>query len=133
MSALDKQEGGDHYRMLNPQPAAVLRAWNVNHLEGEAIYRILRHQNKNGRDDLLKAIHTLELILELDYSEKPWDEMISAYNPRTKPWDASDTASALREHQEPSHDIKAYIDSLNRGWTDGQTAFKSGAVKNSGT
>lgn len=65
--ALAKQVGGDHYRNLCPQPAEVLRAWSVNHLEGEAIYRILRHRSKNGREDIEKAIHTLQLILELDY------------------------------------------------------------------
>ena len=69
MSALDKQEGGDHYRNLDPQPAKILRAWNVPHLEGEVIYRTLRHQQKNGREDILKAIHTLQLILELDYAD----------------------------------------------------------------
>ena len=68
MSALDTQIGGDHYRNLNPQPASVLRAWNVPHLEGEVIYRVLRAPQKNGREDILKAIHTLELILELDYT-----------------------------------------------------------------
>jgi hypothetical protein len=68
MSALDKQEGGDHYLSLDPQPAKILRAWNVPHLEGEVIYRVLRAPQKNGREDILKAIHTLELILELDYT-----------------------------------------------------------------
>ena len=68
MSAFDNQEGGDHYLNLDPQPASVLRSWQVRHLEGEAIYRILRHQHKNGREDILKAIHTLELILEMDYT-----------------------------------------------------------------
>ena len=67
MSALDKQVGGNHYADMPSQPARFLRDNSVPHLEGEAIYRILRHKSKNGREDLEKAIHTLELILELDY------------------------------------------------------------------
>jgi hypothetical protein len=70
MSATDNQEGGDHYRLLDPQPATVLRCWQTPHLEGEAIYRILRHRRKNGAEDIRKAIHTLELVLELDYGQR---------------------------------------------------------------
>lgn len=70
MSALDKQVAGGHYKSLHPQPAEVLRSWNVPHLEGEAIYRVIRHRSKNGAEDIQKAIHTLELILELDYGSE---------------------------------------------------------------
>ena len=71
MSAFDYQVGGSHYKDLAIQPAQFLRALNVPHLEGEAIYRILRHSQKNGKQDLEKAIHTLQLIIEMDYSPKP--------------------------------------------------------------
>ena len=67
MSAFKHQVGGDHYASMKSQPAQFLRDNSVPHLEGEAIYRILRHKSKNGAEDLRKAIHTLELILELDY------------------------------------------------------------------
>ncbi len=68
MSAFDHQVGGSHYKDLAIQPAQFLRALNVRHLEGEAIYRILRHAQKNGKQDLEKAIHTLQLIIEMDYA-----------------------------------------------------------------
>jgi len=67
MSAFDRQEGGSHYKDLAIQPAEFLRALNTPHLEGEVIYRTLRHRAKNGAEDIRKAIHALELILELDY------------------------------------------------------------------
>tara|TARA_R110002020_G_scaffold159106_2_gene342745 strand:+ start:3720 stop:3926 length:207 start_codon:yes stop_codon:yes gene_type:complete len=67
MSAFDRQEDGLHYKDLHPQPAAVLRSWEIDHLEGEVIYRVIRHRNKNGASDIKKAIHALEMILELDY------------------------------------------------------------------
>ena len=67
MSAFDTQVGGSHYKDFKIQPAEFLRANYVPHLEGEAIYRILRHAKKGGREDLLKAIHTIQLIIELDY------------------------------------------------------------------
>ena len=35
--------------------------------EGCAIKYIIRHQDKNGKEDLLKAIHFIEMIIERDY------------------------------------------------------------------
>jgi hypothetical protein len=69
VSAFNKQIGGSHYVGLAMQPAPFIRANNVPHLEAEAIYRILRHKTKAGREDLEKAIHTLQLIIELDYPD----------------------------------------------------------------
>lgn len=66
----DRQVGGDHYKLYAIQPAVFLRSANVPHLEGEAIYHVLRHARKNGVEDLDKAIHYIELIKELDYKEK---------------------------------------------------------------
>lgn len=64
------QVGGDHYKNMKIQPAEFLRQLDVPHLEGEAIYRILRHKHKAGRQDLEKAIHTLQIILKLDYEKE---------------------------------------------------------------
>lgn len=63
----DQQVGGSHYSQLSPQPFAVLRQWGVPHAEGEAIYHILRHGNKDGAIDLDKAISYLEMIKANDY------------------------------------------------------------------
>ena len=39
----------------------------VKWYEGCAIKYIIRHQDKNGKEDLLKAIHFIEMIIERDY------------------------------------------------------------------
>lgn len=67
MSALSTQVGGDWYKNMRPQPAPVIRSWGLPHLEGEVIYRTLRHKDKGGAEDIKKAIHSLMLILEHDY------------------------------------------------------------------
>ena len=36
--------------------------------EGSVIKYILRHQDKGGKEDLKKAIHFIEMIIERDYS-----------------------------------------------------------------
>jgi len=70
-SAFTEQVGGEHYKNLAIQPAEFLRANKVPHLEGEIIYRVLRHAQKNGREDLEKAIHSLRLLIEMEYEGKP--------------------------------------------------------------
>lgn len=69
MSALDKQVGGGHYKTLKIQPVEYITANNIPYLEANVIKYTTRHSSKNGKEDVLKAIHYLELILELQYGE----------------------------------------------------------------
>jgi hypothetical protein len=69
MTALSKQEGGNHYKGCKIQPVEYIRANNIPYLEANVIKYVTRHKLKNGKQDILKAIHYLELILEMDYSE----------------------------------------------------------------
>jgi hypothetical protein len=55
--SLEKQVGGKHYKSMKIQPA-----------EGNAIKYICRHSNKGKAEDIKKAIHYLEMILERDYN-----------------------------------------------------------------
>jgi hypothetical protein len=65
--ALDEQEGGSHYKDLAIQPVEFITANNLTFLEGCVIKRVCRHRSKNGAEDIRKAIHELNLILELEY------------------------------------------------------------------
>lgn len=69
MSAFNEQVGGGHYKGLEPQPMAVLHSWGLPYAEGSAIYYILRWRRKGGLEDLRKAKHTLELLIELEQSK----------------------------------------------------------------
>ena len=68
MKALDKQVGGDHYKMVI-QPAEYVHKNKIGYLEGNVIKYVSRHRNKNGKQDIEKAIHYLQMILEMDYPE----------------------------------------------------------------
>lgn len=64
------QIGGDHYSKLAIQP---FEYCHKNHLEGAesaVISYVTRHRDKNKAEDLKKAIHTLELLLEAEYGER---------------------------------------------------------------
>ena len=49
------------------QPSKFVVENKLLYPEGCAIKYIIRHQDKNGKEDILKAIHFLEMILERDY------------------------------------------------------------------
>jgi hypothetical protein len=68
-NALTKQEGGDHYKSMKIQPVEFIVANNLGFLEGNIVKYVCRHHSKNKAQDIRKAIHYCELLLELEYGE----------------------------------------------------------------
>lgn len=68
-SALDTQVAGDHYKNFTIQPVEFIMKNRLSFLEGCVIKRVCRHRAKNGAEDIRKAIHELQLILELEYPD----------------------------------------------------------------
>lgn len=71
MSALEVQEGGNHYKDLKIQPVEYIQANDLDFFQGNVVKYVTRHKAKNGEQDIRKAIHYLNLILELQYGVKP--------------------------------------------------------------
>jgi hypothetical protein len=65
-SALAKQVGGSHYRDKGIQPIIYIHANNLGFCEGNVVKYVTRWRDKNGVADLRKAIHYLELLIELE-------------------------------------------------------------------
>ena len=57
-----KQVGGEHYQMPI-QPIEFIVKNEIPYREANVIKYTVRHKNKNGKEDILKAIHYLEMIL----------------------------------------------------------------------
>ena len=66
-SSYKKQIGGSHYRNFRIQPSKFINDNKLLFAEGNAIKYICRHKYKNGKEDLKKAIHYIEMIMERDY------------------------------------------------------------------
>jgi len=64
-----KQIGGAHYKKYKIQPSRFINDNKILFAEGNAIKYICRHQDKGKKQDLLKAIHYIEMIIERDYNE----------------------------------------------------------------
>jgi hypothetical protein len=69
-SALDVQTGGNHYKDMKIQPVEFIHANSIPYLEGNVIKYICRHRGKNGIEDLKKARHYIDLLIELEYPEE---------------------------------------------------------------
>ena len=68
MSVWNKQIGGKHYQNFKIQPSKFVVENELLFPEGCAIKYICRHRFKGKKEDVLKAIHFLEMIIERDYS-----------------------------------------------------------------
>ena len=67
--ALDKQEAGSHYKDLPIQPVEFCQKNQLNYCESNVIKYVIRHKDKNGLEDLKKAKHYIEMLMEMEYGE----------------------------------------------------------------
>ena len=70
--AWDRQEAGGHYKNMSIQPMEYSMANGFNSLQHTAIKYISRYDSKNGVEDLKKAIHCIEMLVE--YEEEREEE-----------------------------------------------------------
>lgn len=68
MEALNQQIGGSHYKDMPIQPVEFILANNLGFCVGNCIKYLCRYKNKNGKEDLLKAKHYIELLIEAEYA-----------------------------------------------------------------
>lgn len=70
MSALNKQPGGTHYKQMAIQPVQYIHANGLGYCEANIVKYVSRWRDKNGLEDLLKARHYIDLLIELEGLEK---------------------------------------------------------------
>ena len=66
MSALEQQEGGSHYKDLPIQPVEYCHRNGLGFCESSVIKYVTRWRSKNGIDDLRKARHFIDLLIEME-------------------------------------------------------------------
>jgi hypothetical protein len=70
MSVWKKQIGGNHYQKYKIQPSKFVVENKLLYPEGCVIKYVVRHQDKGGKQDLEKAKHMIDMIIERDYEEE---------------------------------------------------------------
>jgi hypothetical protein len=63
--ANEEQVGGDHYRNKAIQPWDYIASNNLGYLEGCVIKYVSRYKEKGGMQDLEKAAHYLQKLMEI--------------------------------------------------------------------
>ena len=75
MSVYKKQIGGKHYLKYKVQPSKFVTENKLLYPEGSVIKYVIRHQDKGGKEDLEKAKHMIDMIIERDYGpQESWTD-----------------------------------------------------------
>ncbi len=71
-TALSTQVGGEHYKNVprGYQPFEISYALGLNAMEHTALKYLLRHRSKGGVQDLQKAKHCIDILIQLEYSKE---------------------------------------------------------------
>ena len=69
MSALNTQVGGSHYKNMTIQPVEFIERNNLGFCVGNIIKYVCRYKDKNGIEDLKKARHYVDLLIEIEESK----------------------------------------------------------------
>ena len=66
MSALNEQAGGSHYKGMAIQPVEYIHKNGIGFIEGNVIKYVSRWRAKGGVQDLKKARHFLDILIEME-------------------------------------------------------------------
>jgi hypothetical protein len=69
MTAINEQVGGDHYKHMPIQPMEYSMKNNLNACQHTVVKYVTRYKVKGGKQDLLKAIHCIEMLIEMEYGD----------------------------------------------------------------
>jgi Protein of unknwon function (DUF3310) len=61
-----KQVGGEHYVTKAIQPWEVIERNGMGFFDGNALKYLMRYKDKNGVEDLKKALHYIEKLIEME-------------------------------------------------------------------
>ena len=70
VSATDTQVGGDHYTKLAIQPMRYSMENGLDALQHTVIKYVTRFRDKNGIEDLEKAKHCIDMLIEFERGKK---------------------------------------------------------------
>jgi hypothetical protein len=81
----DIQHGGLHYKQYGDmQPWNVVAAWGLGYFDGTALKYLARWRFKNGIEDLKKARHFIDKLIELE-TENPSKKETKHSRSKSKP------------------------------------------------
>lgn len=68
--ANSRQEGGNHYKQFKHETWDVILDWGLGYLDGNAVKYLSRWRHKNGLEDLKKARHYIDKLIETEMEKR---------------------------------------------------------------
>lgn len=93
MSALKTQVGGDHYKGMAIQPMEYSMANGLDACQHTIVKYVSRFREKGGIQDLEKARHVLDMLIELEQKKVPLAVSIQVHKHADQPANDNMTAS----------------------------------------
>lgn len=75
MSAFETQVDGNHYSKLAIQPMEYSMANKLDACQHTIIKYVTRFRDKGGKKDLEKAMHVINMLIEMEYTEKQSEDI----------------------------------------------------------
>ena len=73
MKANDTQIGGSHYKRHTFETWDVIHDWGLGYFDGNAVKYLSRWREKGGVNDLLKARHYIDKLIEIENAQQKPD------------------------------------------------------------
>ena len=70
MATNDVQVAGGHYKQFTYETWDVIHDWGLGYFDGNAVKYLSRWRHKNGIEDLRKAKHYIEKLIEIEVGVK---------------------------------------------------------------
>ena len=80
MTTTNHQVGGDHYKKMKIQPIKYILENGLGYCEANVVKYISRWKDKNGIEDLRKARHYIDILIEQEMSADKYDASIPGEN-----------------------------------------------------
>lgn len=65
-TTLNTQIGGNHYKTFEIQPIEFIHKNHLSYIQGNVIKYVCRYRDKNGIEDLKKARHYIDMLIEFE-------------------------------------------------------------------
>lgn len=80
MTTTNHQVGGDHYKKMKIQPIKYILENGLGYCEANVVKYISRWKDKNGIEDLRKARHYIDILIEQEMSADKYDVSVPGEN-----------------------------------------------------
>lgn len=89
-NSLATQVGGTHYKKYEIQPIEYCQQNGLNYCESNVIKYITRWRDKGGLEDLKKAKHMIDLLIEIENLEQKKAKSNAQNSPLASSWNFPD-------------------------------------------